>query len=70
MSRKNKDKYVVQVAKKALEVQGKDFKEWSKEVIAKRQFELIKGMDANWKEKILEEECQKLVISTLDSKLN
>jgi len=69
MSRKNKEAYVVQVAKKALIAQGKDFKTWSEEIIAKRQFELIKGMDAKWKEQILEEECQKFVIAELDKKL-
>ena len=70
MSRKNKETQVVQVAKKVVEAQGEDFKAWSEEVIARRQFELIKGMDAKWKEEILEEECRKFVIEEFDKKLN
>jgi len=70
MSRKNsKESLVVQVARKAIEAQGKDFKAWSEDVIAQRQLELIKGFDEKWKEGILEEECHKLVVSELDKKL-
>lgn len=70
MSRKNnKESHVIQVAKKALEAQGVNFKTWSEDIIAKRQFELIKGFDEDWKAGILEEECQKFIVSELEKKL-
>jgi len=70
MSRKNnKESQVIQVAKKALIAQGKDFKTWNEDVIAQRQFELIKGFDEKWKEGILEEECQKFIISEFEKQL-
>jgi len=70
MSRKNnKEPLVIQVARKAIEAQGKDFKAWSEDVIAQRQLELIKGFDEKWKESILEEECYKFVVLELDKKL-
>jgi len=69
MSRKNKESHVVEVARKALEAQGKNFKVWSENVIAQRQLELLKGFDEKWKEGILEEECHKLVVLELDKKL-
>ena len=70
MSRKNsKESHIVQVAKKALEAQGINFKTWSEDMIAQRQFELIKGFDEEWKAGILEEECQKFIVSEFEKKL-
>jgi len=70
MSRKNsKDSHTIQVAKKALEAKGINFKAWSEDVVAKRQFELIKGFDEEWKAGILEEECQKLIVAEFEKTL-
>lgn len=67
--RNNKEPLVIQVARKAIEAQGKDFKAWSEDIIAQRQFELIKGFDEEWKAGILEEECQKFIVSEFNKKL-
>lgn len=68
--RNNKEAHVVQVARRILESQGINFKAWSEDIIAKRQFELLKGFDEKWKESILEEECQKFIVAEFEKKLD
>jgi len=72
MSKKNSKSlpHEVEVAKKVLEAQGINFKEWSSRVIAERLIEFTQGMDEKWREKTLQEECYRLVISELDKRLS
>lgn len=67
-TKRSDEPHVVSVARKVFESRGDNFNTWAESIVATRQLELLQGTDENWKAKILEEECQKLVVLEVEDR--